>query len=136
MNSVETRLDPAKFQSISEKILDLDPDIMAAYILRAPNGQVIAEAVRPEFKRTLGGLSQSANGMVSQWNIVAFNLMQRLDSVRSKARYLLIGRDELKGLIFPVPPSETHYVVLTLAKKANVEGLYENVLEHVKNLPS
>jgi hypothetical protein len=133
LNSKMTNLDPRKLRILSDAILDSNPEILAAYLLRYPNGAVIAESVRSEFNRSLSGLSQTANGMAPQWDIVAFNLMQRLDSFRSKARYLAIGRDDLKGLIFPVPPSESTYIVLTLAKTANLDEIYESVIELAKN---
>ena len=118
---------------LADTILDLNAEIFAVYFLQHPNGSVIAESVRSEFSRSLSGLSQTANGMAPQWDLVAFSLMRRLDNVRSKERYLAIGRDNLKGLIFPVPPSETIYIVLTLAKTADMDAVYESVVELAKN---
>ena len=133
MSSKIASLDLTKFQRLTDEILGSNPDILGAYLLNATNRAVIAESVCPEFRKSLSGLSQTANGMVSQWNIAAFGLFQRLDSFRSKARYLVIGRDDLKGLIFPLPPSETIYVVLSITKAADAAAIYESVIAMVKN---
>ena len=133
MSSKITNIDPQRFQTLADSILELDFEILGVYLIQDPTGSVIAESVRPEFKKPLVGLSQTANGMAPQWDIVAFKLMQRLDPVRSKLRYLDIVRDEFKGLIFQMPSSEDQFVVLTLGKKGDATEIYKTVRAFVEN---
>ena len=84
---------------MSSRILESDQKILACHPFD-PTGSVLAESVRPEYRVKLGGIGRAAGGMAPTWGIRAFNLMQRLDEFSSKARYLSIGRDDNKGMIF------------------------------------
>lgn len=133
MSSRLTGIDTQKFYALTDSILELDPDILGVYLIQDPTAAVLAESVRPEFRNTLVGLSQTADGMAAQWDIVAFKLMQRLDRFRTKLRYLEIGRDDFKGLIFQMPSSDDLFVILTLGKEANGIGIYNTVRNFTEN---
>lgn len=133
MSSRLTNVDPQKFQTLADSILELDFEILGVYLIQDPTAAVLAESVRPEFRKSLVGLSQTADGMAAQWDIVAFKLMRRLDRFRTKLRYLEIGRDEFKGLICQMPSSDDLFVILTIGKNADGIAIYNTVRNFTEN---
>jgi hypothetical protein len=91
------------------------------------SGSTLAEQVRSEFKQNFGSMSQRSNGMAGKWGILAFNAMERLEPVTSKAKYLLLVRENYIGMIFPVHADEEVMVGLTIDPKADAATIYLTV---------
>ena len=89
--------DDHKYGSFAKSILDLDSRILACIIVKTPDGAILAEEVKPEFRSSLGSLTQLTNGMIGTWSILAFSIMGRLEKARSKMNYLAFGRENDKG---------------------------------------
>jgi len=92
----------------------------------------MAEAVKPEYRGDLGNFSQIGNGMGPSWVIHVFSTVQRFDAFRSKAKYLSIGRERFKGVIFPVPSRSGIIVILGTDYGAESTELYELVIQFVE----
>jgi len=56
--------------------------------------------------------------MAAHWAILAFNAMERLNEVRSKAKYLCVGREKNKALIFPINSALMMIMVLNVRTEA------------------
>ena len=91
------------------------------------SGSTLAEVVRSDSRQSSGSISQRSNGMAGKWGILAFNSMERLEPTTSKARYLMMVRDDSIGMMFPVSVSEEVMVGLTIDSKAEAAGIYQLV---------
>ena len=70
--------------------------------------------------------------MAGQWAIRAFNAMERLDAVRSKAKYLSVGRESSKTLIFPLKMSDNVMIIMTIRSRAEATEIFDTVTKFVK----
>jgi len=91
------------------------------------NGSTLVEIVKSEFKQNFGAISQRSNGMAGRWGILAFNSMERLEPVTSKAKYLVMVREDYNGLIFPVNLSEDVMISLIINSKTEADVIYQRV---------
>jgi hypothetical protein len=123
--------DQRKYESFAEGILDLDSRILSSIVMKNPGGAILAEAVRPELKNTLGTLSQRTDGMVGKWGILAYNALARLENARSKTKYLSVGRETTKGMLFPASIFEGVMIGLTIELKTEATEIYELVMKFV-----
>ncbi len=128
--------DSRYYQSLAEDILRLDSRIFSVYIVTNPTGSVLSEAVKPEYRNELGSYVQKANGMAPLWGLLVFTILQRLDSFRSKVRYVSVGRENYKGVLFFVPPHDSLMIILTTDKRAESSGMYEMVIQFIGNRKS
>jgi hypothetical protein len=123
-----TPRDNQRFESLAKSILDLDTNILSISIVGIRNGSTIVEMVKTEFKQNFGAISQRSNGMAGRWGILAFNSMERLEPVKSKAKYLVMVREDYNGLIFPANILEEVMISLIIDSKAEAAGIYQKVL--------
>jgi len=65
--------------------------------------------------------------MAGRWGILAFNSMERLEPVTSKAKYLVMVREDYNGLIFPANLSEEVMISLIFDSKTQADGVYQRV---------
>ena len=119
--------DNRRFESLANNILDLDSKILSILIVGIRNGSTLAEQVRSEFKQSFGSMSQRSNGMAGKWGILAFSSMERLEPVKSKAKYLLMMREDYVEMIFPATIPEDVMLGVTLDPKAEPAGIYHIV---------
>jgi len=117
-----------KFEDLANDILNLDNRMLSCTIVRNPQGATIARVVKSEFPQSLGK-PDGTNGMAAHWGILAFNAMERLDTVRSKAKYLAIGREDNKTLIFPLDESRSLMVIMTTSNDAEATKMYDIVIQ-------
>jgi hypothetical protein len=127
VNQAENR----KYESFANGILSLDSRIFSSIVVKNPGGAILAEAVRPEMKNTLGTLSQRTEGMVGMWGILAYNAVMRLEKARSKTKYLTIGRETTKGMLFPANIFEGVMIGLTIELRTEATEIYELVMKFV-----
>jgi len=126
-NCLLTPRDNQRFESLAKSILDLDTNILSISIVGIRNGSTLVELVKSEFKQNLGSISQRSNGMAGRWGILAFNSMERLEPVTSKAKYLVMVREDYNGLIFPANLSEEVMISLIFDSKTQADGVYQRV---------
>jgi len=124
--------DNRKYESFANSILDLDSRIRACIVVKNPDGAILAEAVKPEFKNSLGSLAQRTNGMVGTWAILAFSVMERLEKARSKMKYLAFGRENDKGMLFPANIFGGIMIGLTIEAKTETTEIYQLVMKSVE----
>jgi hypothetical protein len=91
------------------------------------SGSTLAEVVRSDSRQSSGSISQRSNGMAGKWGILAFNSMERLEPVPSKAKYLVMVGEGYIGMVFPVRIAEEIMVGLTIDPKAEPAGIYQLV---------
>ena len=96
-------------------------------IVGVRNGSTLVELARPEFKQNFDSLSQRSNGMAGKWGILAFNSMERVEPVKSKAKYLLMVREDYLEMVFPANIHEDVMLGLTIDPKADAAGIYQLV---------
>jgi len=128
VNPAENR----KYESFANGILNLDSRIFTSLLVKNPGGAILAEAVRPEMRNTLGSISQRTDGMVGIWSILTFNSVVRLEKARSKTKYITIGRETTKGMIFPAHIFEDVMIGLTIEPKTEATEIYELVMRFVE----
>jgi hypothetical protein len=122
------------FQSMSDKIVDLDPNILACFVISSADSSVLGESIRAQHRQELAGLDQATQGMVVKWVLLMFNLAKRFDSYRSKTQFLMIGRERFKGMIFPMPKSDEIIFALTIRREAEATGIYDKIIDFLKSL--
>jgi hypothetical protein len=115
----------ADFESVVERIVNLDYRIYSCLIVSSPSGAALAEVTRPEMRNTLGNLNQKSDGMVGQWGILAFKALSRLNGVRTRAKYLVVGREKFNAIIFPMRLEAEVLIGLTFDPKANPTEIYD-----------
>ena len=120
-----------KFEGLANDVLNLDNRMISCTIIRNPQGATIARVVRSEFQQSLGKPLDGTNGMAAHWGILAFNAMERLDTVRSKAKYLAIAREDNKTLIFPLDESRSLMIILTITNDSEATEMYEMAMRLV-----
>jgi hypothetical protein len=120
--------DNRKFESLANYILSLNYGIYSTIIVDVRNGSTLVEQVKSEFKQNFGSMSQRSNGMAGKWGILAFNSMERLEPVKSKAKYLLMVRENYIEMIFPANIPEEVMLGLAIDPKADVSLIYQVVL--------
>jgi hypothetical protein len=72
-------------------------------------------------------MSQRSNGMAGKWGILAFSSMERLEPVKSKAKYLLMMREDYVEMIFPATIPEDVMLGVALDPKAEPARIYQIV---------
>ena len=83
-------------------------------------------------RNNLGALTERSGGMVGQWGNLAFKTMSRLDGVRTKAQYLVVGREKFNALIFPVEPERDTLVGITFDRDANPREIFAMLIRLVE----
>ena len=117
------------YDSLAHSILNTDPRIFSCIIISNPHGATLAEAERTEMRDKLGGLTRRSNGMAGHWGILAFKAMERLDGVRTKAKYIVVGRKDYNAMIFPVSLPEDLMIALTFKLKTEAGELFDIVVK-------
>ena len=97
---------------------------------------MLAEATKPEMRNNLGSLNQRSGGMVGQWGILAFKAMSRLDGLRTKAKYIVVGREKFNALIFPVESDRNLIVGMTFDAMANPREIFAQLMGLFENSPN
>jgi hypothetical protein len=116
--------------SLAAEILNLDPGILSCVLTRSPQGAILTKAVKSESRNNLGKLSGETEGMAAHWALLAFNSMKRLDAERSKTKYIVVGREEYKTLIFPASLHGSNIMlILTSTLQTNVEEIYTRIMK-------
>jgi hypothetical protein len=121
--------DNRRFESLANSVLGLDNGILSIMVVGIRTGSTLAEQVRSEFKQNFGSMSQRSNGMAGKWGILAFNSMERLEPVKSKAKYLLMVRENYIEMMFPANIPEDVMIGITIDPKAEAAGIYQVVHE-------
>jgi hypothetical protein len=117
-------VDPRTYEVMADSIVNLDSRIYSCLIVSNPSGAMLAEATQPEMRNNFGSLNQRSGGMVGQWGILAFKAMARLDSVSSKAKYIVVGREKFNALIFPVKSESDLLIGISFDVAANPREIY------------
>jgi hypothetical protein len=125
--------DKRKLEALATDILNLDPRIYSCAIVSNPQGSVIARAVRAEFQITLGSLVQETDGMAGHWAIRAFSAMERLNATRSKVKYIVVGREKNKALIFHFDVLDNLLIIMSIYLNAESTELFETVTKFVES---
>ncbi len=107
------------YTDLTADILNLEPGILSCVIISDPQGSVLARAAKPEFQHDFGNLQGNTEGMAAHWALLAFNAMKRLDPVRSKVKYISIGREDHKTLLSPVNFHGTDLMIIMAVKFGN-----------------
>ena len=97
---------------------------------------MLAEATKPEMRNNLESLNQRSGGMVGQWGILAFKAMARLDGVRTKAKYIVVGREKFNALIFPVESERNLIIGLTFDAGTNPREIFAQLTALFENSSS
>jgi hypothetical protein len=124
------------YEDMATNIVNLDSRIYSCLIVSNPGGAMLAEATKPEMRNNLGSLNQRSGGMVGQWGILAFKAMARLDGVRSKAKYIVVGREKFNALIFPVESEPNLIIGLTFDAGANPREIFAQLTHLFENSSS
>jgi hypothetical protein len=112
------------YETLASKIVDADSRIYSCLIVSNPSAATLAEATKPEMRNNLGSLSKRTGGMVGQWMILAFKAMTRLDGVRTKAQYLVVGREKFNALIFPLESGTEALIGITFDPESNPREIF------------
>jgi hypothetical protein len=104
-------------------------------IVSNPSGAVFAEATKTEMRGNLGSLVERSGGMVGQWVLLAFKAMARLDGVRTKAKYLAVGREKFNALIFPTEPDNDALVGITFDADTNPREIFAKLSHLLEKSP-
>src|SRR5579864_2238852 len=117
-------MDNRRYETIADSIVNLDSRIYSCLIVHNPSGATLAESTKQEMRNNLGSLSKKSGGMVGQWGILAFKAMARLDGLRTKARYIVVGREKFNALIFPIESETDLLIGLTFDAEANPREIF------------
>jgi hypothetical protein len=71
--------------------------------------------------------------MAGHWAIRAFSAMERLNAIRPKVRYIVVGREKNKALIFPITVSDNLLVIMSIYLNAESTELFKIVTKFVQN---
>ncbi len=107
--------------------MDIDPRIYSCLIVANPSGAALAEVTRPEMRHNLGSLIERSGGMVGQWGILAYNALSRLDGVRTKAKYIVVGREKFNGLIFTIESDKDILLGITFDPETNPREIFSKL---------
>ncbi|HXQ93354.1 MAG TPA: hypothetical protein VN739_10145 [Nitrososphaerales archaeon] len=77
----------------------------------------------------LGALNRRTGGMVGHWRIVAFKAMIRLDDVRTKTKYVVIGRKKYNAFVFPVEFEKNLMIAVTFEASADPREIFAELME-------
>jgi len=124
--------DKRSLETLASDIMNLDPRIYACTIVSNPEGSTIVRVVRAEFRHSLTSHAQESDGMAGHWAIRAFNAMERLDAIRSKAKFIAVGRETNQTMIFPVSISDNLMVIMTIGAKTESTEIFEIVTRFIQ----
>lgn len=85
---------------MADSILGLDSRIISLMIVSIRTGSTLVERTRSDQRSTFGSISERSNGMAGKWEILAFNSMERLEPVKSKAKYLCFVTENYTEIVF------------------------------------
>jgi hypothetical protein len=128
-------VDTRRYESIANSIVNLDSRIYSCLIVSDPSGATLAEATKPEMKYNLGSLTQQSGGMVGHWGIQAFKTMARLDGIRTKARYIVVGREKFNAIIFPLESEKNLMIGMTFDPDANPREIFIELMKLLEKSP-
>jgi len=119
------------YNDLAIDILNLDQGILSNIIVSNPEGSILARAAKSESQTEVGKLDENTAGMAAHWAILAFNLMKRLDTARSPAKYLSVGREDRQTLIFPVvlAGGSSPMIILVLRSHKEITDIYEKIVK-------
>jgi hypothetical protein len=116
------------YGDLAVNIGNIDPDVLFCVIISNPQGSILARSVKPEFQKRFADPPQTYE-MVAHWALLAFNAMKRLNTVRSKAKFIMVQREELKTLIFPASLGNADLMmVLTINLDHEPAEIYERAM--------
>jgi len=115
------------FSDLANEIINLDPGILSCVLLSDPQGSVLARVAQREFQHDLD-LPKDTEGMAGHWAILAFNAMKRLDAARSKTKFIVVGCEDHKALIFPVSyQGNDLLLIMSVRLRLETSDLYERI---------
>lgn len=121
------------YDALAKSIMNTDPRIFSSLVISDPSGAILGEARRNEMLQNLGSLITHNSGMAGHWGILAFKAMERLDGVRTKAKYIVVGRERYNALIFPVSAPSSLMIALVFQLKTDPAELYEKVMKQFED---
>ena len=125
--------DSRTFESMAKSILNLDSRIFSTIVVRIPGGAVLAEAVRPEMRYNFGLLSQRTDGMAGKWMILAFSAMERIEKAKWKSKYVVVGRENHNGMVFPAEVlGESVMIGLKTELKTESSEIYDLIMQLIE----
>lgn len=99
------------FEVVARRILDLNATIINCHIANDPDGAVLADIVREQYRGSVAGYSHAGSGMGPIWGISMINTLRRLDGERSKLTYVIVGREKFKAIFFPTQSTTRNLIV-------------------------
>jgi len=124
--------DNRQHENFANGILDLDSRIFSVIIAKIPGGATLAESVRPEMQSNFGSLSKRTDGMIGKWMILAFSAMERIEKAKWKSKYVSVGRENHKGMVFPAEIFGGVMIGLKIEMKTECTEIYELVMKFVE----
>ena len=119
-------------ESLVNRILNSDPGIISCYLMRDPEGAVIAETRKQGLESRFGSFARAGSGMAPIWGLVALNAFRRMDSERSKMKYVMIARELFDVLLFPNPWDDRIVIGIMLTKNLEPSRIYEMIVTLIR----
>ena len=112
------------FEKLCERLIDIDDSIRAAYLVTS-DGQLIGESIKSEYKDELT-FEPDTEKYVGSWVSISVAVLQNFDRSRSRVRYIVIGRDESKGMLIPL--LQFGFILkLTVDKEGKSTAIYRKI---------
>ena len=124
--------DKRSLESLANDIMNLDPRIFSCSIVSNPQGSTMARVSREGSEQIPSFSTRDTEGMAGHWAIRAFNVMERLDVVNTKSRYLVVGRDANKTMIFPLTLSDNYMIIVTIKARTEATEIFEIMMKFIE----
>jgi hypothetical protein len=93
--------------------------------LLTSDGQLLGKSTKSEYKDELA-FEPDTEKYVGSWVSIPVAVLQNLDRSRSRVRYIVIGRDESKGMLIPLL-QYSFILKLTVGKEGESATIYKRI---------
>ena len=115
--------------NIADKILRVDQEVIGCYIVRVPDGAVLADMVKSEYRSTVKPFGATGAGMASKWGLMGLSASKRMDGERGKTKYLIAARERFVTLLFLSPHDDSMEIGIMLTPDVEPSKIYEKVMK-------
>ncbi|SRR5579863_5089638 len=118
-------------EDLANRLLDMDPSVIGCYIIRVPDGAVLADRIKDPFRAKIAPFAHAGAGMASKWGLAGLSASKRMDDERGRTKYLVAARVAFSTLLFLHPKNENMEIGIMLKPEVEPSKIYERVMKEL-----
>ncbi len=125
----EANAQRASSGKLAERILRVDQEVIGCYIVRVPDGAVLADLIKSDYRSTVKPFGATGAGMASKWGLMGLAASKRMDDERGRTKYLVAAREKFVTLLLLSPHDNSLEIGIMLTPDVEPSKIYEKVMK-------